>query len=168
MLLQRAGTGTIPPPDFTPPNWASLTEIWDAAPKQVTPTVILGPAIVSLGHDDIEADDIDPVKALEVDGHEFGWDNESPKREVYVNKFSIEWRPITNGQFYDFYKSGGQEKVKFPASWVEHKGETCVSFKSNFLKNAVHLLTNHVIGSHYVRSCTHENSVELAYHDIIR
>ncbi|KIM89427.1 hypothetical protein PILCRDRAFT_813358 [Piloderma croceum F 1598] len=126
MLLQRAGTGTIPPPDFTPPNWASLAEIWEAAPKQVSPTVILGPAVVSLGHDDIEADDIDLVKALEVDGHEFGWDNESPKRKAYVNEFSIEWRPITNGQFYDFYKSGGQEQVKFPASWVEYKGETCV------------------------------------------
>jgi len=165
MLLQRAGAGTIPPPDFTPPNWTSLTETWDAAPKPVSPTVILGPAIVSLGHDDIEADDIDPGKALEVDGHEFGWDNESPKREAYVNKFSIEWRPITNGQFYDFYKGGGQEKVKFPASWVGYKGETCVSFKR--YKNIVHTLINHVTGSHYVRSRTHENGVELAYHDIL-
>jgi formylglycine-generating enzyme required for sulfatase activity len=136
MLLQRAGTGTIPPPDFTPPNWTSLAEIWDVAPKQVSPTITLGPAVVSLGHDDFEADDMDPVKAVKVDGHEFGWDNESPKRDAYVKEFSIEWRPITNGQFYNFYKNGGQEKVKLPASWVEYKGETHVC-----LQSAVRVLT---------------------------
>lgn len=126
MLLQRAGTGTIPPPEFTPPNWTSLTKIWEATPKQINPTVTLGPATVTLGHDDFEADDMDPVKTMEVDGHEFGWDNESPKRDVDVGEFSIDWRPITNGQFYEFYKSEGQEKVKLPATWVEYNGETCV------------------------------------------
>jgi formylglycine-generating enzyme required for sulfatase activity len=126
MLLQRAGTGTIPPPDFTPPEWKSLTEIWDAASKPICPTVTLGPAMVSIGHDDFETDDTDPVKSLEVDGHEFGWDNESPRRDAHVDEFRIEWRPITNGEFYRFFNSGGQEKVKFPASWVEYQGEICV------------------------------------------
>lgn len=130
MLLQRAGTGTIPPPDFIPPNWASLAEIWDAAPKPAIPTVTLGPATVSLGHDDLESDDSDPVKSLQVDGHEFGWDNESPKRDAYVEKFRIDWRPVTNGQFYDFYKNGGQDKVSFPASWVKHNGEDYVCCNS--------------------------------------
>jgi formylglycine-generating enzyme required for sulfatase activity len=136
MLLQRAGTGTIPPPDFTPPNWTSLTKIWDAAPQQISPTVTLGPATVSLGHDDFEADDTDPIKSTEIEGYEFGWDNEHPKRDVYVEKFSIEFRPVTNGQFYDFYQSAGQKKVKLPATWVEVNGETCVG-----LKRAVRVVT---------------------------
>jgi len=126
MLLQRAGTGTIPPPDFIPPNWTSLAQIWEAAPKLTISTVTLGPATVSLGHDDLEVDDNDPVKSFQVDGHEFGWDNESPMRDAHVAKFRIDWRPVTNGQFYDFYKNGGQQKVSFPASWVEHNGEDCV------------------------------------------
>jgi formylglycine-generating enzyme required for sulfatase activity len=135
MLLQCGCAGTIPPPDFTPPNWVSLSRIWDAAPKPHCLTVTLGPATVSLGHDDFEADDSDPVKSLQVDGHEFGWDNESPQRFAHVDKFNIEWRPVTNGQFYDFYISGGQEKVKFPASWVKCQGKTCVCLK--FLLGAV-------------------------------
>lgn len=126
MLLQRAGSGTIPPPDFTPPNWASLKEIWDTNPAPKTHTVTLGPATVSLGHNDIESEDTDPVKSLEVDGHEFGWDNESPKRDSHVEAFRIEWRPVTNGQFYEFYKNGGNLKVKLPASWIEHDDEVRV------------------------------------------
>lgn len=126
MLLQRAGSGTVPPPDFTPPNWESLGAIWDAAPKPTNNTVTLGPATVSLGHDDIEADDADPEKSLQVDGHEFGWDNESPKREVQVEQFRIDWRPVSNGQFYDFYINEGRGKVKYPASWVENNSKTYV------------------------------------------
>ncbi|KAF7985929.1 hypothetical protein HWV62_43852 [Athelia sp. TMB] len=126
MLLQRAGSGTIPPPDFTTPNWASLADIWAAAPAPTSAMAALGPATVSLGHDDVEADDADPVKSLRVDGHEFGWDNESPKRDVAVGAFRIEWRPVTNGEFYEFYEGGGKAKVKLPASWVETGGEVHV------------------------------------------
>lgn len=127
MLLQRAGSGTLPPPDFTAPNWSSLEAIWSAAASPRSDTVTLGPANVSIGHDDVEADDADPEKALLVDGHEFGWDNESPKRDVYVDEFRIEWRPVTNGQFFEFINGEGKGKVNLPASWVEHNGERCVS-----------------------------------------
>ena len=130
MLLQRAGSGTIPPPDFTPPNWESLTAIWDAAPKPTNTLTTLGPATVSIGHDDVEAEDADARKVTRVDGHEFGWDNESPKRDVSVGKFHIEWRPVTNGEFYDYYTGGGNTQVKFPASWVESNGQTCVRFSA--------------------------------------
>jgi len=121
MLLQRAGTGTIPPPGFTPPPWRSLTAIWDVAPEPKCPTVTLGPATVSLGHDDteteLEASDFD------VKEHEFGWDNEYPKREVHVDEFRIEWRPVTNGQFYHFYQGEGKGKIQLPATWVDTDGE---------------------------------------------
>ena len=115
MLLQRAGTGTIAPTGFIPPQWGILAELWDSAPKPASTTVTLGPATISIGHDDNEADDGKPYVA----GHEFGWDNEHPKREVNVAEFRIEWRPITNGEFYDFYKGQGNKLVGFPASWVQ-------------------------------------------------
>ncbi|KAF8073937.1 DUF323 domain-containing protein [Lyophyllum atratum] len=126
MLLQRAGTGTLPPPGFTAPPWSSLAATWNSTPQPKTKTVTLGPALVVLGHDDAEADDTDAVLATDVDGHEFGWDNEHGKRTVTVQKFEIEWRPVTNGQFYEFYAGAGNGTVQFPASWVEQGGEIMV------------------------------------------
>ncbi|KDQ62677.1 hypothetical protein JAAARDRAFT_121841 [Jaapia argillacea MUCL 33604] len=122
MLLQRAGAGTLPPSGFIPPPWSALSASWDAAPKPTEKTVTLGPAVVTLGHDDFEAEDVDPVKGLDVAGHAFGWDNEHPKREVHVDQFRIDWRPVTNGEFYEFYSGDGKGKVQFPASWVEVDG----------------------------------------------
>jgi formylglycine-generating enzyme required for sulfatase activity len=63
-----------------------------------------------------------------VEGHEFGWDNEHPKREVDIGRFKIEWRPVTNGEFYQFYTGVGRDKASFPASWVDDGGiiKVCV------------------------------------------
>ncbi|RDX49992.1 hypothetical protein OH76DRAFT_1482793 [Lentinus brumalis] len=122
MLLQRAGTGTIPPSGFFPPPWKVLAETWDSLPQPQTQTVTLGPAEVILGHDDNEADD----DSTDVLGHSFGWDNEHPERTVHVDKFKIEWRPVTNGQFYEFYMGAGKDKVQFPKSWIEVDGEIFV------------------------------------------
>ena len=133
MLIQRAGSGTIPPPGFAVPPWASLAANWNSAPEPKDPTVILGPATVTLGHDDFEGDDNDPEKSTDVAGHEFGWDNEHPKTTVHVDQFRISWRPVTNGQFYDFYKRDGKGKVQLPASWVERDSEILVRlFTSSF------------------------------------
>ncbi|KAJ3534821.1 hypothetical protein NMY22_g6757 [Coprinellus aureogranulatus] len=125
MLIQRAGMGergTIPPPGFAPPNWDSLAAAWKKLPKPSKETVVLGPDEVVLGHDDIEAEDSTAEQGAEsVQKHEFGWDNESPKRVVKVDKFEISWRPVTNGEFYNFYKGEGKGKVPLPASWVEER-----------------------------------------------
>ncbi|KAF9242656.1 hypothetical protein BU15DRAFT_86836 [Melanogaster broomeanus] len=121
MLLQRAGTGTIPPPDFTPPPWESLLGSWNAAPKPATPTIVIEATTVTLGIDDIEAEDTDLSKSLDVAGHVFGWDNESPSRQVSVDTFRISWRPITNGEFFEFYNGSGNGKTKFPASWIKNE-----------------------------------------------
>ena len=123
MLLQRAGTGTLPPSGFVPPPWEVLSESWDGAPLPETESVTLGPADITLGHDDDEADD----DTTDVLGHEFGWDNEHPKRTVHVGEFRIDWRPVTNGQFYDFWMSGGKDVLQFPKSWVEIDGVIYVS-----------------------------------------
>ncbi|EMD39793.1 hypothetical protein CERSUDRAFT_112059, partial [Gelatoporia subvermispora B] len=121
MLLQRAGTGTVPPSGFSPPAWDVLAEAWDSVPPPKTARIALGPATVELGHDDDEADDT----AEYVDGHEFGWDNEHPRRAVEVGAFEIEARPVTNGEFYDFYKQN-EGNVQFPASWIKVEGEVRV------------------------------------------
>jgi hypothetical protein len=71
MLVQRAGTGTLPPPGFTPPPWASLAESWDSAPEPAESAVTIGPTTITLGHDDNEAED--EALATDVAGHEFGW-----------------------------------------------------------------------------------------------
>ncbi|KAI8994191.1 DUF323 domain-containing protein [Trametes punicea] len=124
MLLQRAGTGTIPPVGFIPPVWDVLAETWNNHPEPISETVTLGPEEITLGHDDDEADD----DSTDVYGHAFGWDNEHPERKVHVGKFKIEWRPITNGQFYEFYVGEGKDsgKVKFPKSWIDINGEIFV------------------------------------------
>ncbi|KAF8843379.1 DUF323 domain-containing protein [Paxillus ammoniavirescens] len=122
MLLQRAGTGTIPPPDFTPPPWESLLGSWNAAPKPASPTTVIRATTITLGTDDIEAEDTNPAKSLDLSSHVFGWDNESPSRQVSVDTFRISWRPITNGEFFEFYSGAGKGQTKFPASWVKNQG----------------------------------------------
>ncbi|KAF9645796.1 DUF323 domain-containing protein [Thelephora ganbajun] len=113
MLLRTVGQGTLLPSGFTPPPWGALADGWDKAPLPPSSTVTLGPESITLGHDDSEDDDA----SKEVEDHEFGWDNEQPQRQADVGKFRIEWRPVSNGDFYEFYNSGGSDKVAFPKSW---------------------------------------------------
>lgn len=167
MLLQRAGSGTIAPSGFVPPIWDVLAASWDAAPIPSETTVTLGPATIELGHDDDEADD----DSTDVDGHEFGWDNEHPKRQVQVGEFSIEWRPVTNGEFYAFWKKEGKEKVQFPASWIEINGDVMVCHFSCFGLSFIKLSPYHdvlLLGQDHVWTCPHEDCPSLAHHYLVR
>lgn len=132
MLLQRAGTGTIPPPEFAKPEWESLAAVWNAEPKLKSDVVTLGPEVLSLGHDDFEVDDKKSNKVSEVDGYEYGWDLEHPARKAEVNEFKISWRPITNGEFYEFYLGHDKDKIELPASWVVEDGIVRVSLQLRF------------------------------------
>jgi formylglycine-generating enzyme required for sulfatase activity len=124
MLLQRAGTGTLPPPGFATPAWSALSAQWDQfTPPLSSSTTTLGPTTLILGHDDSEADDHLPELMHDVDGHEFGWDNESPQRSVEVVKFKIDWRPVTNMEFYSFWRGEGKGQVEMPKSWVNEDGD---------------------------------------------
>jgi L-histidine Nalpha-methyltransferase / hercynylcysteine S-oxide synthase len=118
MLIQRAGTGTLPPPGFTMPPFELLTSLWNdksVHPIPISANVVIGPATITIGHNDSEADDDDS----EVDpDHEFGWDNESPARSVHVEKIRVEWRPVTNGEFLAFWKDD-KNGAEMPCSWVE-------------------------------------------------
>ncbi|KAJ7209660.1 DUF323 domain-containing protein [Mycena pura] len=120
MLIQRAGSGTLSPSGFTAPPWHLLKQQWDATPPPSTEYVTLGPATVILGHDDSEGDDFLPDKEMRAEGREYGWDNESPTRQVQVGKFRAAWRPVTNQEFFAFYTVGSAE---LPKSWVEEDGE---------------------------------------------
>ena len=86
---------------------------------------MLGGETISLGHDDDESADGD-TDLEKIKHHEFGWDNEHPKRDCEVKPFRIDWRPISNGDFYQFYQGEVKEKVALPASWVEENGEVKV------------------------------------------
>ncbi|KAL1938622.1 hypothetical protein VTO73DRAFT_11437 [Trametes versicolor] len=122
MLIQRAGTGTLPPPGFAAPPWEALAAQWDTLSAPTTPTVTLGPCELVMGHDDQEPDDLDAALEHAVADHEFGWDNESPRRAVHVGRFSVDWRPVTNGEFEAFWRGAGKDKVEMPPSWVEEDG----------------------------------------------
>jgi len=45
--------------------------------------------------------------------HEFGWDNESPRRIVQVGRFNLSTWPIRNGEFYEFHGGEGAGKPNF-------------------------------------------------------
>ncbi|KAJ3558000.1 hypothetical protein NM688_g1170 [Phlebia brevispora] len=117
--LATRWTGTIPPSGFVRPEWDVLAKAWDAAPVPGSASVTLGPANVTLGHDDDEEND----DAVNTGDYEFGWDNEHPKRQLQVGRFRIDWRPVTNGDFYLFYLGEGKELVQLPSSWVDVNGE---------------------------------------------
>ncbi|OCH87672.1 hypothetical protein OBBRIDRAFT_735792 [Obba rivulosa] len=122
MLIQRAGTGILPPPGFAIPPWKTLAAQWDSVPAPTTPYLEVGPCTLLMGHNDQEPDDLEPALAAAPAGHAFGWDNESPKRAVELAGFRIEWRPITNGEFLAFLRGPGKDRVAFPPSWVEDAG----------------------------------------------
>ncbi|KAJ4483728.1 C-type lectin protein [Lentinula aciculospora] len=139
MLIQRSPGAlpsnlptTLPPPGFASPPWDILAAQWDATWKSFDAldfelearTVTLGPAEIILGHDDSEGDDphFDGHNAEEVVSHEYGWDNESPARSVKVGKFKAEWRPVSNGEFAQYWRQS-QGKVPAPKSWILHDDE---------------------------------------------
>ena len=115
----------MPPPGFATPPWALLAKQWARTPTPSSSTVTLGPTTLVMGHNDSEADDTVPGLEDDVLDHEFGWDNESPRREVSVAKFRIDWRPVTNGEFLAFWKCN-DKKGGLPASWVEKDGRIMV------------------------------------------
>lgn len=130
MLIQRSGTGTLPPPGFTTPPWEALKAQWDRIPVPSLSTVELGPTPLVMGHNDSEADDnlFESDKVETVRSHVFGWDNESPERIVNVEPFRAEWRPVSNTEFHRYWKER-QSGLELPASWVEKDGKIYVSFR---------------------------------------
>ena len=163
MLIQRIGSGILPPAGFAVPPWEDLARQWDSIPPPSTSGVLVGPATVILGHQDSEGDDKSPEFAEDVVGHTFGWDNESPPRAVQVGQFKAEWRLVTNGEFEEFWRGPGKDLVEMPKSWVEDnhgiKVRLCASISFLFLDWFLVLGPHHVwLRSHrYCRTlaCAH-------------
>jgi len=171
MLIQRAGTGTLPPPGFASPPWSELADAWDASVHAPSaPTVTLGPTTITLGHDDCEGDDLEPEVTHRVDGHAFGWDNESPARQVEVGRVRMEWRPVTNEEYLAFWNAGGQAQVDFPPSWVSSDSGIEVRFFSSQLVVIVRCLCEHGngLGPHAIRSGADARCKALAGTDVVR
>jgi hypothetical protein len=133
MLMQRAGTGMLPPPGFTPPLFPLLAAQWNdptVFPLPSSPFAAIGPATVVLGHNDSEADDfVQGVERAVDPAHAFGWDNESPERKAEVGQVRVEWRPITNAEFWTFWKENG-DRVEMPENWVDVEGDIMVCISS--------------------------------------
>ena len=56
--------------------------------------------------------------------HTFGWDSESPTRQVEVGPVRMEWRPVTNGEYLAFWMGVvGWERVALPLSWTDEGTE---------------------------------------------
>lgn len=140
---------TIAPPAFHVPPFKSLAKQWDgeyahyySLPVQQRSVELEGQEVF-VGHWDDEAEDKDGKDVLD---HEYGWDNEHPRRSLSFieEKVRMMWRPITNGEFYDFWKERstipkmnghavngcggekGKENITFPASWIRIEGEVHV------------------------------------------
>ena len=76
------------------------------------------------GGDDQEPADLDePFDAA----HEFGWDNESPPRVVQVKRVRMEWRPISNVEYFEFWTTK-KDEVEMPKSWVLEDGVVKVCY----------------------------------------
>ncbi len=58
---------------------------------------------------------------IEVDGHSFCFDNETPKHRVYLAPYSLSNRLITNGEFEDFIRDGGYDdpRLWLADGWLE-------------------------------------------------
>ncbi|KAG8763227.1 hypothetical protein FRC11_005338, partial [Ceratobasidium sp. 423] len=124
MLIQRAGSGTIPPATIVP-DWKTLAKVWDAeirASSNVPTLVRIGPSEVTVGHDDFESEDASAPEGWE-SSYEFGWDNEHPKRSISIGSVDVSTRPITNGDYLAFLSKSRLGEKDLPASWVRVKDE---------------------------------------------
>ena len=170
MLIQKADSdcsGTLPPPGIHAPIWDELVKQWSVIPAPMHSSVELGPEIVSVGRGDCEPDDYLTQESMDVKFYDFSWDNENPCRQVEVERFKVDFRPITVKEFYKFWAGGIDERVSniSPANWVEDGGETkvCVVRLSRLTKGIIDR-----VGPHSLRPGTDEYCRELADGWIIR
>ena len=75
----------------------------------------------TIGINDSENDPGSPV---------MGWDNESPARGVQIDAFEIQHRPVSNGEYLEFFHASGADSELLPASWMNQDG--CVFQRTAF------------------------------------
>lgn len=130
MLAQSSHT--LPPKGFLAPDWALLSRQWDEMDAKLggqearEQLLNFKPDVITLGHDDDDSQDFNFVVSkpseniaklnLQLGDPEFGWDNESPQRQVKVNAFSISAAPICNEQYLQFLQATSSKEI--PSSWI--------------------------------------------------
>ncbi|KAF9326530.1 hypothetical protein BGZ91_001890 [Linnemannia elongata] len=146
MLAQSPNTA---PPPSIPAPWAVRKSAADGtssseaplSPSTVSPATwfSINPAqlnkdIISLGHNDLESDDLTDAHNEDLTTA-FGWDNEHPlvTSRPLPSTFEIQSRQVTNSEFLGYLKSVGvtgkslQGHEKTPASWlIQDDGEVFV------------------------------------------
>lgn len=128
MLLQSPLT--LPPPGFAVPSFSDLARLWDAQHERdalLPSKLAIGPATVTLGHRDLEAEDALFPSASGWETHEFGWDNEHGVHQVEVGRIEVERKPISNGEYRAFLEEQAKDERVLPGSWIEMDGEWMVS-----------------------------------------
>ncbi|KAF9272712.1 hypothetical protein BGZ88_004478 [Linnemannia elongata] len=141
MLAQSPNTA---PPPSIPAPWAVRKSAADGtsssevslSPSTVSPATwfSINPAqlnkdIISLGHNDLESDDLTDAHNEDLTTA-FGWDNEHPlvTSRPLPSTFEIQSRQVTNSEFLGYLKSVGvtgkslQGNEKTPASWLIQDG----------------------------------------------
>lgn len=120
MLVQSPNIS--PPRGFAAPKWVNKQNSTPAAFTPLSPAnmIHVDSGTVTLGHDDLEADDNQQELSS---GTVFGWDNEHPKREVTVGNFTIQSRPVTNGEYLK-YLQDNDRLDRFPESWIRESENT--------------------------------------------
>lgn len=119
MLIQSPNV--LPPKGIAQPSWKLFMRsnaLPLLTPLSESPLMQLPGGTISLGHDDHESLD---HKSKE---HEFGWDNESPERQVSIAAFDIQTRPVTNGEYFQFLQDTQADFI--PASWLKQDDQIFV------------------------------------------
>ncbi|KAI8093632.1 uncharacterized protein BX664DRAFT_295507 [Halteromyces radiatus] len=121
LLYMLVQSPNIHPPTVAPPAWWYSQQQQQQQQQQEQLSILSSAPLISikdnttvqLGHDDDESMDGKKVTSVE-----FGWDNEHPKRTVPSNSFEIQSRPVTNGEYWQFWKENGEPSL-WPASWIK-------------------------------------------------
>ncbi|KAG0143584.1 hypothetical protein CROQUDRAFT_48628 [Cronartium quercuum f. sp. fusiforme G11] len=153
MLVQMESVNF--PPNFTPPDWRSLSRRWDleaaATEDGRSEGLIEYPKQISLqvGHNDRESDD--NRLSFSAD-HEFGWDNENPARVEIVNPFMLSPKPVSNSQYlaylHEILLNGSSLTAKdLPASW-KHDFESSNSLNDIKIRT-IYGLVPFPVGQHW-------------------
>lgn len=104
MLLQSDQT-------VAPPSASLYLPVTDPKPLPPAAWIEVPNQQLVVGMDDVEG---------KKEGRYFGWDNEKPRREVSIKKFTIQSRPITNGEYAEFlrYAQADGKCLPYPKGWT--------------------------------------------------
>ncbi|KAF9352300.1 hypothetical protein BGX26_009854 [Mortierella sp. AD094] len=132
MMVQSPNT--LPPPSLTT-HWSSKINTSSvSSPLGTLPVATwvsidpsrLDAAVLALGHDDCESQDLLEENKTDVDSA-FGWDNENPlvASKAAPSAFKIQSRQVTNNEYLAYLMATGHENLKdddrIPASWLIKK-----------------------------------------------